>query len=56
MINVPIRPITSKEKLTSSIISHNIKGELKRWNTRKEEGDVNKIKLIKQDISEDIKP
>lgn len=47
IINISIKLTVSKEKLTGSIINHNIKEELKRWNTKREERDINKIKLIK---------
>jgi hypothetical protein len=37
------------------MISHDTKGELKRWNTRKG-GDVDEIGSIERDMSEDAEP
>jgi hypothetical protein len=53
---VPTRPTAPKEKLTGSMISHDTKGELKRWNTRKGGGDVDEIGSIERDMSEDAEP
>jgi hypothetical protein len=38
------------------MISHDTKGKLKRWNTRKGGGDVNEIGSIERDMSEDAEP